>query len=121
MSAKGPWDGTPATGLEAGGDGYTDSADADAEVAELAKRLRDSSLSSEGAGPSGSAPPAGGEGAGGAGAAAPRVWLRGWAYWWSWTDSAWKEGCIDYEANWCGTEQQFLGDIFWWWDADQSR
>ena len=121
MSGKRPFDGTPATGPAAVEDVDNDSAEADAEVAELAKRLRVSSLSSEGAVPSGNGAAAGGEGAGGAVAAAPRVWLRGYAFWWNWADSAWSEGYVDYEANWHGTEKQFLGDIFWWWDADQSR
>ena len=86
--AKRTWEATN----EPRGDSDTDTADAEAnsEMAELAKRLRASNLASEG-GASGSAPSAGGTGAGGTGAGGQRTWLRGWAYWWNWSDSAWNE------------------------------
>ena len=73
MSGKRPLDGTPARDLVAGDDVDNDSAEANDEVAELAKRLCVSSLSSEGADASSS-------GAGGEVAAARRVWLRGYAF-----------------------------------------
>ena len=80
-------DGTPARDPAAGDDVDNDSAEANDEVAELAKRLCVSSLSSEGADAPSSGAVAGGAGAGGEVAAARRVWLRGYAFWWNRTDN----------------------------------
>ena len=99
MSGKRPFDGTPARDPAAGDDVDNDSAEANDEVAELAKRLCVSGLSSEG-------PDASSSGAGGEVAAACRVWLRGYAFWWNRTDNAWDEGYVDYEAKWHGAQKQ---------------
>ena len=102
-------------------------------MAELAKRLRASTLSVEevsssaSAGPSAaggacsSAPAAGGEGAASAGAGGERTWLNGWAYWWNSIEGAWNEGYVSYEGNWCRPDREFLWDTLWWWDMGHAR
>ena len=125
---------------EHGGDGANDSADPDTEVAELAKRLRASTLSVEevsssaSAGPSavaggnaptaggacGSAPAAGGEGAASAGAGGERAWLHGWAYWWNSSERAWNEGYCDFEADWCGADRHSIKATVWWWGTERA-
>jgi hypothetical protein len=121
MSGKRPFDGTPARDPAAGGDVDNDSAEANDEVAELAKRLCVSSLSSEGADASSSGAVAGGADAGGEVTAARRVWLRGYAFWWNRTDNACNEGYVDYEAKWHGTQKQYLWDKLWWWGEIEPR
>jgi hypothetical protein len=132
MSTKRSLDATAEYNPEHGGDGANDSADADTEVAELAKRLRASTLSVEevsssaSAGPSAaggacsSAPAAGGEGAASAGAGGERAWLHGLAFLWSSSERAWHEGYCDFEADWCGTDRHSIKATVGWWGTERA-
>ena len=118
MSAKRPFDGPDAHCSERGGDDENVTAD-DAEVGELAKRLRIPTLVREEdpehrleatmAVVSSSAP------------AEQRIYVRSWAYWWNSIEGAWNEGYISVEGNWCRPDRQFLWDTLWWWDMDHAR
>jgi hypothetical protein len=106
-------------------------ADADADVAVLAKRLRVSNLSGKGddrsavtgpsAGASISAHAAGGEGVGVEGAVGQRTWSIIWASWWNWSDSAWNEIIVHVEANRSRPCTQLLWGTLRWWGTDQSK